>query len=218
MVKTTKSKFGEVARESVKISVLVYSIIALTYLTSGHTLDHYARNSYTFEPIEDVYVVVMNNETGVNLSDYSDSTGHTQYIILSGNYTTYAYKPTYNERITSFEIIDDETRISYLSTSTTSYVKLSFADMTLNKHEWCFYIEGNNHLLGCYRENDTILLSPDQNYTTYPKLTLLDQLGLLDIGSFLAQISILLIVGISVIAFIIAFIAVGVYLIWRRFK
>lgn len=211
MMRKYRDSMG-VAREVAKITAITYFVICLSYLASGHTLDHYARDAYTFEPIEDVYVVVMNNETGVNQTGFSDSTGHSQFTIVSGNYTTYAYKPAYNERINSFEMIDDLTRISYLTYESDSAAKFTFSDMTFRIHEWCYYYEDNDRLFGCYYSNDTIFFPINRNYTAYPKLNIYEQIGIPRFTtSFITQILIFIIVGMTLIGFGIVMIAIFMY-------
>lgn len=203
----------------VKVNYLLIGLMLIVSMdVSAYTLDFYSRRSTNYEPLTNVHITVYNNDTGETQDAFSDTNGLTSFTLVEGNYTVQAVKPSYVEQNVSFYLDDSSTRVAYLFQSTVSYIEVSFSDMTLNKHEWCFYVEDSNRLLGCYKENDTALLSPSHNYSAYPKLTLIDQLGLLNVGSFLTQISIFLIVGICLVVFIIAFIAIGTYLIWRKFK
>lgn len=198
---------------------LILGLLALFSLNgSAWTLTHYSRNSYTFEPLTNVHVNVTSNDTGASQDGFSDTTGLNTFTITDeGNYTITAYYPGYNIRTTSFYFNDDATRVSYLSYDTISNIKFNFADMTLLKHEWCFYTE-ENRLFGCYYENDTMPLATSHNYTAYPKLNMLEQAGFINIAPFLIQISIFLIIGIILIVLVIAFVVGLIYFVMKHMR
>jgi hypothetical protein len=176
------------------ILVMLLMALIMALNCSAFTLSHYSRNAYSFEPLINVHVTLLNNDTNGTMEGFSDSNGLTSFTVLEGNYTITAYLPTYNLHTIWVEnLSDDETRISYMTYESSSYLKFNFADMTFYKHEWCYYTE-QNRLFGCYYENDTIYLSPNHNYTARPKLNMLEQAGFMDIRSFLIQISIFLVI------------------------
>jgi hypothetical protein len=198
-------------------------ILLLLFLScldvSAWTLDHYARNAYSFEPLPNVHIVLLNNDTNESMDSFSDTTGHTAFTVTTeGNYTLTSYYPLYALNSISFYINDSTTRISYLTYDSVSLTKVSFSDMTFLKHTWCFYYEDNNRLFGCFNENDTIHFPITHNYTVYPKLAMWEQIGFLNIRPFLSQISIFLIVIIILAVILTVLIAFGVILIWRLLK
>jgi hypothetical protein len=161
------------------------------------TLSHYSRNAYSFEPLANVHVILLNNDTNVTQDGFSDTKGLTDFTVaVEGNYTITASKPAYSTKNASFYLDDSETKISYLTYATENFVKFTFSDMTFKNHEFCFYYDHNNRLYGCYYDNDTIQLPSEYNYTIYPKMNIFEQLGLMSTSaSFLIQILLFLIAG-----------------------
>ena len=181
----------------------VFLMVAFSLTVNAWTLSHYSLNAYDFSPISYVYVVAYNNDTNTTLGEgFSDLNGLMEFTITdAGNYTFTAVKPGYNQRNLSFEVTDDQITYAYLTYDSTSFVKFSFSDMTAIKHDWCFYYGTNGRLIDCYSENDTVHLIDQMNYTVYPKLSMLEQAGLLSTSTgFLTQIFIYLLIGFFLIS------------------
>jgi hypothetical protein len=198
--------------EKMKKLIILLALMMLINPVNAFTVDSYARKTTNFEPLENVHLFLLCNDTNVTLDGFTDSTGLYSFTGLAeGNYSLNAEKPTYNNRTLDFYVDDSFNTYSYLSRTSDSGIQFNFNDLTFFKHEWCFYTE-ENRLFGCYRENDTLFLSADHNYTAKPKLNMIEQAGFIDIRGFLMQISIFVIVIGCIIALGVIVIVVSLYL------